>query len=61
VAVQEASEKLLTLDEAARYFGVSRETVARWQKLKLLRVIELPSGRLRIRQSELARVLRPAS
>lgn len=44
---------LLTLDEVAGMFRVDPRTVARWCKNGQLRYVALPSGRIRIRRSDL--------
>ncbi|NSW93067.1 MAG: helix-turn-helix domain-containing protein, partial [Firmicutes bacterium] len=44
---------LLTASEVAKKLGVSRTTIWRWSKNKLLTVYQLPGGQVRIRESDL--------
>jgi len=50
-------ETLLTLDEVARKLKLSRGTLYRWIKEKKIKAIVLPSGRLRIPEEELEKIL----
>jgi excisionase family DNA binding protein len=51
-------EDLLTTTEAARMLHVTRHTVARWAKLDLIPSIRLPGGTLRIRRSDVEKLLK---
>jgi len=49
---------LLTAIEAAERLRVSASTVRRWAQLGLIPAIRLPSGQVRIRRTDVERVLR---
>lgn len=49
----------LTTSAAAKYLGVSDETLRRWADEKRIRHIRLPSGHLRFRPADLDEVLTP--
>ena len=53
------TETLLTSPEVADLFGVSDETVRRWAKDGKLPVVELPSGRVKFRRSDIDAILAP--
>lgn len=56
---QEAT--LLTVDEVARACRVSDKTVLRWMRAgQLAYVLVGPTHRLRVRQAELERIIRPS-
>ena len=52
-ALAERDDRLLTAPEVAKRLGVSRTTIWRWSKNKLLTVYQLPGGQVRIRESDL--------
>ena len=52
-AMAERDDRLLTAPEVARRLGVSRTTIWRWSKNKIIRVCQLPGGQVRIRESDL--------
>jgi excisionase family DNA binding protein len=49
--------RLYRIKEVAPLFNVSIETLRRWVKAGKLNVVRLPSGQLRIPESEVVRVL----
>jgi excisionase family DNA binding protein len=53
----EQSDPLLTIPEAANLFSVSERTVKRWIERRYLKVVRLPSGRLKVKTSEAKRLL----
>jgi excisionase family DNA binding protein len=55
-------DDLLTSAEAAHMLRVSQKTIARWVRLGQLPAIRLPSGQLRIRRTDVQKLLgdRPA-
>lgn len=52
------SDDLLTTAEVAQMLRVSQKTISRWVRLGDLQAIRLPRGQLRIRRSEVERLLR---
>jgi putative resolvase len=48
---------MLTTSQAAAMLSVDRATVARWVRLGQLRAVRLPSGRYRIRRTEVEKLL----
>jgi excisionase family DNA binding protein len=48
---------LLTSGEVAAKFQVAPETVRRWYKAGRLAAVELPSGRLRFRETDVQAIL----
>ena len=53
-------EKLLTLRQTAEILNVSTRTLLRWIEAGKIRAVRLPSGRIRIPQTEIERILRGA-
>ncbi len=53
----ERGERLLRTGEAAKLLGVSRHSIYRWIEKGLIRAVRLPSGRYRIPESEVRRIL----
>ena len=53
-------EKLLTLRQTAEILNVSTRTLLRWIENGKIRAVRLPSGRIRIPQTEIERILRGA-
>ena len=51
------SDELLTTAQVAELLSVSQKTVARWARLGQIKAVRLPSGQLRIRRSEVDRLL----
>jgi len=51
------SDELLTTAQVARLLNVSQKTVARWARLGKIKAVRLPSGQLRIRRSDVDRLL----
>lgn len=54
-------EKLLKVGEVARRLNVSRHTVLNWIKRGKIKAIRLPSGRYRIPESEVEKILEGGS
>jgi len=50
-------ERLLRSGEVAEILGVDRHTVVKWIKEGKIRAIKLPSGRYRILESEVKRII----
>jgi excisionase family DNA binding protein len=50
-------EKLYALKEVTKLFGVSRLTLQRWDKEGKIKCLRMPSGRRRIPESEILRIL----
>ena len=48
----------ITTSAAAKLMGISRATIARYTRQGLLPALRLPSGRLRVRRSEVEKLLR---
>lgn len=53
----ESKERLLRTGEVAEMLGVDRHTVIRWVREGKIRAIRLPSGRHRIPESEVRKIL----
>ena len=53
----EKKERLLRSGEVAELLGVDRHTVVKWIKEGKIRAIKLPSGRYRIPESEVKKIL----
>ena len=51
-------EKLYTVQETANIFGVSKQTVHNWKAKGKIKTTATPGGELRIRESELQRILK---
>lgn len=56
-AEHSAAEPLLTIEEAAAYFGRSRQTIHEWKRKGIIPFHRI-SGRIYFKQSELAQSLR---
>lgn len=56
----EGKERLLRTGEVAEMLGVDRHTVIRWIKEGKIRAVRLPSGRHRIPESEVRKILEGA-
>jgi len=52
------SGRLLKVREAAFMLNVSRQALWRWIKGEKIKAVKLPSGRYRIPESEMVRILR---
>lgn len=52
-------EKLYQPKEVAEIFSLKKLTIYRWIRSGKIKAVRLPDGRLRIRESELEKVLRP--
>jgi len=50
-------EKLLKISEVAKILNVSRHTILNWIREGKIRAIRLPSGRYRIPESEVRKIL----
>jgi len=50
-------ERMLRSGEVAEMLGVSRHTVAKWIREGRIKAITLPSGRYRIPESEVRKIL----
>ena len=57
VVNMEKKERLLRSGEVAELLGVDRHTVVKWIKEGKIRAIKLPSGRYRIPESEVRKIL----
>ena len=57
----ERRERMLRGGEVAEVLGVDRHTVVKWIKEGKIRAIRLPSGRYRIPESEVRKVLEGGS
>jgi len=53
----EKKERLLRSGEVAKLLGVDRHTVVKWIKERKIKAIKLPSGRYRIPESEVKKIL----
>ncbi|OYT30795.1 MAG: hypothetical protein B6U94_05345 [Thermofilum sp. ex4484_79] len=53
----EWKERMLRSGEVARILGVDRHTVVKWIKEGRIRAVKLPSGRYRIPESEVKKIL----
>jgi len=53
----ERRERMLRSGEVARMLGVDRHTVVKWIKEGWIKAVRLPSGRYRIPESEVRRIL----
>jgi excisionase family DNA binding protein len=53
------TDELLLTGAAAKYLGVSDETLRRWAEDKKIRHVRLPSGQFRFRRTDLDEVLAP--
>ena len=53
----ERKESMLRSGEVAEVLGVDRHTVVKWIKEGKIRAIRLPSGRYRIPESEVKKIL----
>nr|MDO8043823.1 helix-turn-helix domain-containing protein [Candidatus Baldrarchaeota archaeon] len=53
----EKKERMLRSGEVAKILGVDRHTVVKWIKEGKIRAIKLPSGRYRIPESEVKKIL----
>ena len=53
----ERRERMLRSGEVAELLGVDRHTVVKWIKEGKIRAIKLPSGRYRIPESEVKKIL----
>ena len=49
--------EMLSINEAAKVFLVSRDTIYRWIREKKINTILIPSGRKRVLKSEIKRIL----
>ena len=54
-------ERMLRSGEVAKILGVDRHTVVKWVKEGWIRAIRLPSGRYRIPESEVKKILEGGS
>jgi len=57
VVDMERKERMLRSGEVAEVLGVDRHTVVKWIKEGRIRAIRLPSGRYRIPESEVKKIL----
>ena len=57
----ERRERMMRSGEVAEILGVSRHTVVKWIKEGRIRAIRLPSGRYRIPESEVKKILEGGS
>jgi len=57
VVGMEKKERMLRSGEVAKILGVDRHTVVKWIKEGKIRAIKLPSGRYRIPESEVKKIL----
>ena len=57
MASMERRERMLRSGEVARMLGVDRHTVVKWIKEGWIKAVKLPSGRYRIPESEVRRIL----
>jgi putative resolvase len=52
-----AINRLLTAKQAAQLLQVSEETIWRWVRAGKMKAVRLPSGRIRIEESEIRRIM----
>ncbi len=57
----EKKERMLRSGEVAELLGVDRHTVVKWIKEGKIRAVKLPSGRYRIPESEVRKILEGGS
>ncbi|RLG78434.1 MAG: hypothetical protein DRO10_02900 [Thermoprotei archaeon] len=57
----EKKERMLRSGEVAEILGVDRHTVVKWVKEGKIKAIRLPSGRYRIPESEVKKILEGGS
>jgi len=57
VVDMEEVDRMLRSGEVAKLLGVDRHTVVEWIKKGKIRAIKLPSGRYRIPESEVRKIL----
>ena len=50
-------EELLTLNEACSVLKITNLTIRRWRDQGIIELVRLPLGRLRVRQSEINRII----
>ena len=53
----ERKERMLRSGEVAEILGVDRHTVVKWTKEGKIRAVKLPSGRYRIPEGEVRKIL----
>ncbi len=61
VVDMERKERMLRSGEVAEILGVDRHTVVKWIKEGKIRAVKLPSGRYRIPESEVRKILEGGS
>jgi len=61
VVNMEKKERMLRSGEVAELLGVDRHTVVKWIKEGKIRAVKLPSGRYRIPESEVRKILEGGS
>ena len=54
-------ERMLRSGEVAKILGVDRHTVVKWAKEGMIRAVRFPSGRYRIPESEVKKILEGGS
>jgi len=57
VVDMERKERMLRSGEVAEILGVDRHTVVKWIKEGKIKAVKLPSGRYRIPESEVKKIL----
>jgi len=57
VVYMERKERMLRSGEVAEILGVDRHTVVKWIKERKIRAVRLPSGRYRIPESEVRKII----
>ena len=55
--MQQMTEQLLTMGEAARQLCISRQTLRHWYRKGLIQLVKFPTGRFRVPVSEVQRLL----
>ncbi len=54
--LMDETDRLYTLDEAAEFLRVSKETIRRWDRTGKIHCIRLPNGYRRVPASEISRI-----
>lgn len=55
--MQDMNERLVGMQEASQRLFVTSQTIRSWYSQGLIRLFKMPSGRYRVPESEIARIL----